>query len=337
VITTEEEAVQAPKRNRNPLPYVLLAVVLVAGAFAGGFAVRDSLVPEVTPTPRATPIEPAARAAALVVPSAVYIRAGSSVGSGVVYDSRGLILTAAHVVGINKETTIRLPTGSPLQGTVLGRDTSRDIAVIKVQKRLRPAKLARGVQLRAGQLAVAVGSPFGLEESVTAGVVSGSARTLETPGGAVDAIQTDAAINPGNSGGPLVDAEGRVIGINVATHKSGAQSIGLAVPIDIAYDAAKYLEKGKQPPAVAYLGIRGSEPSEADPGALVIEVKDGSPAAKADVREGDIITAIDGQSVRGMPELASEIRKHEPGDTVTLSVVREGKKLLVKVKLTNFS
>lgn len=334
---TTESPVEAQRRSRSPLPYVLIAILLVALAFTGGFAVRGGLEPEASPTPKPTPIEPAARAAALVVPSAVYLRAGDSVGSGVVYDARGLILTAAHVVGTTKEVTVRLSTGAPEQGTVLGRDTSRDIAVVKVQKRLRAAKLARGVTLRVGQLAVAVGSPFGLEESVTAGVVSGSARTLETPGGAVDAIQTDAGINPGNSGGPLVDAEGRVIGINVATHKSGAQSIGLAVPIDIAYDAAKFLEKGEQPPAVAYLGIRGSEPTDAEPGALVIEVRDDSPARNADIREGDIITAIDGEEVRSMPALASEIRKHEPGDTVTLTVVRNGKRLLVKVKLTKFA
>jgi S1-C subfamily serine protease len=152
----------------------------------------------------------------------------------------------------------------------------------------------------------------------------------------VDAIQTDAAINPGNSGGPLADREGRVIGINVARDGSGPASIGLAVPIDVALDAAEYLEKGKPAPEMAFLGVSGTDPSGPNPGALVVDVRPGSAAADAGIQKGDRIIAIDGVNVAGMPELASAIRKHEPGDAVTLSIVRAQKTIKVKVELGRF-
>ena len=340
--------------NQPPTPparawvAVVAVLALVLAAFATGFVLRDQLTPPPpSPTPAPTPAT-VAGVAKLLLPSAVYIRAGESVGSGFIYRTGpnehgkpgAFVMTAAHVVRDVTEVTIRLDDGSPVAGHVLGRDKQRDVAVIRLNKTgLHPATLATGVRLVIGGMAVAVGSPFGLEDTVTSGVVSGVGRTLQTDGGAVDAIQTDAAINPGNSGGPLADDQARVIGINVAMHRIGntGSGVGLAVPIDVAVDAAKYLEKGKAPPPVAYLGVSGADPSSALTGAVVLDVRPNSPAARAGIEKGDRITAIDGKAVAGMPELAAAIRKHVPNDTVTLTVIRDSKTRKVKVKLGTYS
>jgi S1-C subfamily serine protease len=327
-------------RGRRRSPALAIIVAAASLAFAAGYIVRDVTDRPPPPTPAPTPsAQPAAAAARALLPATVFVRSGESAGSGFVYnDEEGLIFTAAHVVGARNEVTVRLGDGTPLPGKVLGRDRARDVAVIKVKAKagkLVVARLARGIRPHVGDLAVAVGSPFGLKETVTVGVVSGIGRSLETAGGAVDAIQTDAAINPGNSGGPLADSEGRVIGINVAT--GGSQSVGLAVPIDVALDSASYLEKGKTPPKPGFLGVSGSDPSEPRGGALVVEVQPGTPAQAAGLRRGDLLVEIDGKKIVGMPELAAVIRSHNPGDTVTLTVVRDEKKLKIKVKLGAFS
>ncbi len=324
-------------RGRGPWRGVAVVLVVLL-AFAGGYVVRDTTQREPEPTPTPAPVDPATKVARILLPSTVFIRSGDSVGSGFIYDAKGLLLTAAHVVGANETVTVRLTDGTPLSAKVLGRDRARDVAVLEVKRTgLRPAKLAIGVRTHVGDIAIAIGSPFGLEETVTAGVVSGIGRTLETIGGAVDAIQTDASINPGSSGGPLADREGRVIGINVAKRGNGEDGLGLAVPIEVAIDAAKYLAQGKPAPEMAFLGVTGSDPTGPNPGALVVEVRPGGPADDGGLLKGDRITAIDGKRVPGFPELASEIRKRKPGDTVELTVVRERKTIRVKVKLGRYS
>lgn len=316
---------------------ILVALLAVIAAFLGGYVVRDQTAKEPEPTPTPVPMEPAEAVASALMPSTVFIRAGESAGSGVIYDTDGLILTAAHVVEDLDGVTVRLADGKVLDAKVLGRDTARDIAVIKVKHEgLKAAKLGHGLKLRPGQLAVAIGSPFGLKESVTAGVISGTGRTLKTSGGAVDAIQTDAAINVGNSGGPLADSEGRVIGINVAVTREGAGSVGLAVPIDIAFEAVPALEKGKPAPKVAFLGVLGNDPADARQGALVVDVRPNSPAARAGIKKGDILLEIDGVAVPGMTEFAAEVRKHQPGDKVKIVLERNGKKQTVTVTLGSF-
>jgi S1-C subfamily serine protease len=319
-----------------PLFFVLIVVTALSLAFTAGYTVGAR--PEPTPKPTATPLEPSVAVAAKLMPSTVFIRAGEAAGSGVIYDAKGLILTAAHVVGDTEKVTVRLADGTALTGKVLGKDEARDIAVVEVKhKGLHAAELARGVKLRPGQLAVAIGSPFGLKESVTAGVISGTGRTLETNGGAVDAIQTDAAINVGNSGGPLADSQARVIGINVAVTTEGVgRSVGLAVPIDVAWEAMPDLELGKDAPKMAFLGVLGDDPTDAQEGALVVDVRPGSPAADAGIRKGDILTALDGTKTPGMTEFATEVRKHEPGDKVTITLLRKTQAKTVDVKLGEF-
>ncbi len=325
----------APPPDAKPFPgsrrawLVALVVVVAAVAFVGGFVAREELR-DAPPTPTPAPLEPTALVAAKLLPATVYIRAAEASGSGFVYDADGLILTAAHVVADQKEVTVRLSDGTPLAGKVLGRDVGRDVAVVKVERKGLPtAALALDRPVRVGELAVAIGSPFGDRETVTSGVVSGIGGTLPTEGGAVDVIRTDAAINRGNSGGPLANRDGRVIGINVAIKGT----LGLAVPIDVAAHAATFLAQGKTAPPVALLGVSGTDPADPRAGALIRTVVAGSPAAGAGIKEGDLITKIDGKKLEGMFELAAAIRKHAPGDEITLTVVTDGKTRQVKVKL----
>jgi putative serine protease PepD len=316
-------------RSRGWLVGLLVSVAAVA--FVAGFVLREELRDPPAPTP--TPADPAALVARKLLPSTVYIRVSGTAGSGFVYNAGGLVLTAAHVVGDNDEVTVRLSDGTPLAGKVLGRDTGRDVAVVKIERKgLVAAAISRG-PIRVGEMAVAIGSPFGDRETVTAGVISGIGGTLTTPGGTVDVIRTDAAINTGNSGGPLVDREGRVIGINVALRGT----LGLAVPIDVALETAKHLEQGKAAPPVAQLGVSGTDPADPRAGALVREVTPGSAAAEAGIKEGDLITEIDGKRLQGMFELSAAIRKHKPGDEVMLTVVTDEVPRPVKVKLGSYS
>ncbi|MEX0874008.1 MAG: trypsin-like peptidase domain-containing protein [Actinomycetota bacterium] len=320
---------EAPRGSRRA--WLGAAGIAIASlAFVGGFVAREAVRTPAPPTPTPRSPEPAAEVARKLLPATVYIRSGQTAGSGVIYDAKGLILTAAHVVEDQVEVTVRLSDGTPLAGKVLGRDAGRDVAVIKVEhKGLHAAELARNRPVRVGELAVAIGSPFGDRETVTAGVVSGIGGTLPTLEGAVDVIRTDAAIHPGNSGGPLADVDAGVIGINIARRGS----LGLAVPIDVAFDTASYLTRGKPAPPVAQLGVSGTDPADPRSGALVKVVEPGTPAAAAGIVEGDLITAIDGEQLEGMFELAAAIRKHAPGDEVTLTVVRDGTSRKIKVTL----
>lgn len=338
----EPEKPETGSRSRRRLaPLAAAAVALASVAFATGVLVSrpDAPAPQ-SPVTDTTNIgtdgaeEPVVAVTRILLPSVVQIRTGEAGGSGVIYDSRGLILTAAHVVAGADEVTVRLSDGTRLEGEVLGRDTTRDVAVVQVDRSGLPAaKLARGVDIQVGQLAVAIGSPFGLADSVTAGVVSGLGRTLPTGEANVDAIQTDAPLNPGNSGGPLADREGRVIGINVAVRGQGADGVAFAVPIDTAMQAAQSLEQGETPPPVAFLGVTGTDPATGPGGALITAVEPGSPAAEAGIEEGDLITAVDGREISSMSELASAIRSRTPGETVRLTLVRDDREGSVRVEL----
>ena len=286
---------------------------------------------------RALSGEPVAAVARALLPSVVQIEAGGGVGSGVIYDEDGLILTAAHVVErAAPGLTVRLADGTRIEGDVVGTDDGTDVAVVRVPaRRLPAASLAIGVPVRVGQLAVAIGGPFGLEGSVTAGVVSAVDRSLPSQEGvAMSMIQTDAPINPGSSGGALADRRGRVIGIsNSIRSSSGVNSgVGFAIPIDIAALAADALVRGEEP-RFGFLGISGTEPPSGRAGALVNDVRPGTPAASAGLRSGDLITRFGRERVEGMAELAALIRRTRPGTNVTLEVLRNGRSIQIPVEV----
>ena len=261
---------------------------------------------------------------------------GPALGSGFVYDSNGYIMTAAHVIEGVDEVEVRLYDGTKLEGEVVGTDELNDVGVVKVDRTgLKAAPLAVGQDLQVGQLAIAIGSPFGLNETVTAGIVSSTDRVLDD---GREVIQTDAPINPGNSGGVLADRRGRVIGINSAIrpasdNSNGNVGIGFAVPIDIAAKSAAAIVKGEEI-QIGYLGVSMGDATGGQDGAVVQEVTPGSPAAQAGLQAGDVVVSIDGQAVQDRSELVAAIRGHKPGDKVTLVVVRGGNETTITATLT---
>jgi putative serine protease PepD len=282
--------------------------------------------------------EPVAAVSAALLPTVVQIQSSAGLGSGVIYDSDGLILTAAHVVGTDLQVTIRLADGVQLTGEVVGTDPNSDIAVISIDHDgLSAAPLALDNQLEVGQTAVALGSPYGLEQTVTAGVVSATDRAVVGSDGLVrTAIQTDAPINPGNSGGPLADLQGQVIGINDAifSQSGGNEGVGFAVPISTAKQVADLLVAG-EPIETAFLGISGTEPTQGEAGVLVTYVSPGSPADTAGILVGDLVTAFDGHRVESMMDLAAAVRTYQPGDQTTVQLTRGDQELDVEVTLAD--
>ena len=322
-----------------------LAALLLVGSGYGLASIRDNDLPPGAGAPpkqagRALVAsrgpESVAAVAKAVLPSVVQIETENGLGTGVVYNKDGFILTAAHVVDGSSGVTVRLSDGRRVRGEVEGADAATDVAVVSVGRRdLPPASLAIGIPVKVGQLAVAIGSPFGLEGTVTAGVVSAVERTITTNEGSVASmIQTDAPINPGNSGGALVDRKGRVIGINDAIRSdSGVNAgVGFAIPIDTAASVAEALLQGRAP-EVGFLGVSGAEPGMGQPGAQITHVQPGTPAARAGLRLGDLITGFDGKRVESMAELAARVRPTQPGTEVLLEVVRNGRTLKVPLRV----
>ena len=280
----------------------------------------------------------------------------SGVGSGFIFDSHGWILTNRHVIAGAGSLSVRLNDTRVFAGRVYGIDTLTDLAVVKIDATDLPvARLGVSADLKPGQLAIAIGNPLGtFENTVTTGVVSGLGRQI-TAGDAGNQsseqlnnlIQTDAAINPGNSGGPLVDSAGQVIGINTAVSQD-AQGIGFAIPIDVAKPILAQALAGKQLSrpwiGVYYQPVTKQLASDqhlpVDYGALVGSsdastpaVFPGSPAATAGLRQGDLILAIDGSRIDTDHELYTKILPHAPGDTLSLTVLRDGKTITIQVKL----
>ena len=278
--------------------------------------------------------EPFANAASIVAPAVVQINTGSGVGSGVIYDQSGLILTAAHVIDGSDDVTIRLADGNVIAGEVVGSHDLSDIGVVRVDTDLilPTATLSDGDDTTVGQLAVAVGSPFGLSQTVTAGIVSATDRILANGPNNVPMVQTDAAINPGNSGGPLVNLSGEVIGINsqIFTESGDNAGVGFAVSIDLAQLVADQLVAGDDV-RLALLGVSTSATEDGTPGAQVQQVVEGSAAEAGGLEVGDVVLAIDGDAVRGSSDLRAEVLVREPGSTSTLLVVRDGQQLEISV------
>ena len=266
-------------------------------------------------------------------------RRAEGVGTGVIVDSRGYILTNSHVIndGDVEEVTVLLSDGENLESQVLWNDPILDLAVVKVEKTNLPvADLGNSDNLVIGETAIAIGNPLGLtfERSVTAGIISGLNRSIPISySESIDSlIQTDASINPGNSGGPLLNAEGEVIGINTAKIQSG-EGLGFAIPINIAKPIVdEFIEKGEF--SKVYMGIQGIDLEEfeqssgqdtgLEKGVFVYKVYKDSPADKAGLLGGDIITKIGENEIETMNQLIKVLYAYRPGDAETVEVVRNG-------------
>lgn len=279
--------------------------------------------------------EPVADAAGVILPSVVHIQTDSGLGSGVVYDADGLIITAAHVVEGSDEVTIRFSDGDQTSGRVLGSATDVDIAVIEVDRTgLTPATFSM-VKPRVGQMAVAVGSPWGLESTVTAGIISAVDQTNCSFGSCSSMVQTDAAINPGNSGGALVNRQGEVVGINVSifTESGANDGVGFAVPADIAVTYAESIVTGA-PLETAFLGVEGADVlTDGQAGAVIVAVVEDSAAEAAGLAVDDVVISFDGVPILSWGDLIAQVRAHQPGDTVDLELLRDGEELTLTVTL----
>ncbi|MCS7136467.1 MAG: trypsin-like peptidase domain-containing protein [Nitrososphaerota archaeon] len=271
----------------------------------------------------------------------------SGVGSGIVFDPNGYVMTNAHVIEAAQRINVTLYNGEVLSGEVIGKDIATDIAVIKVDRRgLQAAKLGDSSKLKVGQFVIAIGNPFGLAggPTVTAGVISALNRSIQTRFGLMEGlVQTDAAINPGNSGGPLVNLAGEVIAITTAIVPF-AQGIGFAIPINTAKRVVEdivmvgYVRR----PWLGIVGVSINPTISAyynfpvDEGVLVYRVAPNSPAHLAGIREGDIIVAIDDENVNSIDVLKRMIESKKVGAEIEVSLVRGLSLTRIKVKLLTF-
>ncbi len=286
------------------------------------------------------------------IPSAPSEQIQRGVGSGFILDQSGHILTNAHVISGADSVEVTLKDGRTLQGEVLGSDPVTDVAVVKVEASGLPSvRLSDSETLQPGEWAIAIGNPLGLDNTVTVGIVSATGRSsgqVGVPDKRVNFIQTDAAINPGNSGGPLLNSRGEVIGVNTAIIQ-GAQGIGFAIPINTAKQIADQLiATGRA--EHTYLGIQMVTLTpdvqrelantadfpftvSADAGVLVTNVIQGSPAARAGLQAGDVITTVAGQSVKDAAEIQKLVSQQEVGGEVSLQVQRGDRPVSLTARL----
>ena len=268
-------------------------------------------------------------------------------GSGFIISADGLVLTNAHVVKDADQVLVKLTDHREFKAKVLGVDTTSDIAVLKIDTHgLQTVRLGNSDQLSVGDYVLAIGAPFGLEETATAGIVSAKARSL--PGdGAVPFIQTDAAVNPGNSGGPLFDATGAVVGINsqIYTNSGGNQGVAFAIPINLAEQVENQIVKnGKVEHGRLGIEVQTLDQSLADSfklsspnGALVAKVEPDSAAAHAGLKAGDVILKYNDVKIEDAGQLSARVSMAPPGEQVTLAISRDGKPVTLKVKLGSAS
>jgi S1-C subfamily serine protease len=333
-----------------------------SGATAGDDAVEPAAADAASPTGSAAN-PPAADPAATVVPdgSSVYdivvaVRPsivaihtsltqtdffgqsfeGEAAGSGFVWSSDGYIVTNNHVIDGAAEITVTFDDGSSEPAELIAGDPRTDLALLRVERNdLTPLQLGDSDAIRVGDPVVAIGNALdlGAEPTVTGGMVSAKERTLTTDNGEVlvNLLQTDAAISSGNSGGPLLDMNGRVIGINTAVAAQG-QNIGFAIAITPAQDVVDDLQAGRVPER-ALLGVSAQPTVDGSDGAAIAAVETGSAAEAAGIEIGDVITTFDGTPIGGPDELVAAIRSRQPGDTAEVTLVRNGESITVSVEL----
>jgi serine protease Do len=264
-------------------------------------------------------------------------------GSGFIIDANGVVLTNAHVVEGADEVRVKLTDKREFKGKVVGVDHLTDVAVVKIDATGLPAmKLGDPAKIRVGDWVLAIGSPFGFENTVTAGIVSGTSRSLPE-GSYVPFIQTDAAVNPGNSGGPLLNTRGEVIGINsqIYSRTGGYMGLAFAIPIDVAANVKdQLLAHGKVQRGRIGVGIQEMNAQlaqsfglERPQGALVSQVEPGGPAEKAGLKPGDVILSYNGKALQGSNDLPPLVASTKPGSKATLEVLRNGKRDQIAVTL----
>jgi putative serine protease PepD len=259
-------------------------------------------------------------------------------GSGFVYDNRGDIVTNQHVVDGATAIHVQFWNGKSYKAKLIDSDASTDLAVVRVDAPsalLHPLTLGDSSNVQVGDAVIAIGSPFGLAETVTNGIVSALGRSMDAPNGytIANSIQTDAPINHGNSGGPLIDTAGRVIGVNaqIQSDSGGSDGVGFAIPANTVRSVVSQIIAGK-PVAHAYLGIQVSTPVAAQ-GAGVADVKPNTPASRAGLRAGDVIVRLGDKAITGPDDLTSVIDAAKPGDKLSLTYVRGGRQHAVTVTL----
>jgi S1-C subfamily serine protease len=353
--------------NRRLL--ALLAVCLLALGALGGHVMSlstnqpNTVAAETTTSAAATTAtaidQATEQAYSTASKSVVYVVSkGLGTGSGIIYDTNGDIVTNNHVVNGASSISVTLADGKTYSASVVGTDAADDLAVIRIHaSNLTAASFASAGSYHVGQMVLAVGSPLGLKQSVTSGLISGLHRVEQEPNGAylADAVQTSAPINPGNSGGALVTLDGTVVGMPTLEQASSSdgtstQGIGFAVPSErIVLIAKQLIATGKvEHTDRPYLGIAPTDassqggrsfwfdPNQTTPstsGALVQQVASNGPAGKAGVQQGDVITAIDGTTVTDAQDLLTVLAGKKPGDSVTLKLDRSGQSLSVQVQL----
>ncbi|MFE4265271.1 trypsin-like peptidase domain-containing protein [Streptomyces sp. NPDC056883] len=358
-----------PVRLRQGIA-LALGIALLAGGiggYAGVLAERQAgtrlELPQAAPADGGRAPESVAGIAATALPGVVTLHVnaaeGSSTGTGFVLDGQGHILTNNHVVHGARTITVTFSTGESVAAELVGGDTGYDLAVVKVDgvRGLRPLALGNSENVKVGDPVVAIGAPFDLSNTVTAGIISATGRPITAGGDKgdgsdvsyVDALQTDAPINPGNSGGPLLDARAQVIGINSAIRggdgkdssgqQRGSIGLGFAIPVNQGKRVAEELIRTGRAthPVIGVTldmdysgeGARVGEKGEGGKPAVTA----GGPGARAGIKPGDVITKVDGVRVHGGDELVIKIRAHRPGDRLTLTVLREGRERTLEVVL----
>jgi putative serine protease PepD len=263
---------------------------------------------------------------------------GQAEGSGWVFDSKGDVVTNEHVVSGASSITVTLWNGKGFEGHLVGSDSSTDLAVVRISaptSMLTPLTVGNSDAVEVGSPVVAIGSPFGLAETVTSGIVSALGRSIDAPNNftIANAIQTDAPINHGNSGGPLLNSAGQVIGVNaqIQSQGGGSEGVGFAIPSNTVRSVVSQLVAGKTV-AHAYFGVQVRD-SSSPLGADLAQVLPGTPASKAGLKSGDVVVKLDGTTIADANDLSSVMTAHKPGDSMKVTYVRDGKTAVATVIL----